>query len=47
MAPEIDPKTGNWKYRIEGMTADQRKVGIVFTFRSELAVFITVFERTR
>jgi uncharacterized DUF497 family protein len=45
MAPEKDIKTGQWKYRIEGMTADGREVAVVFTFRPELAVFITVFER--
>jgi hypothetical protein len=46
MAPEKDIKTGQWKYRIEGITADRRQIAVVFTFRPELAVFITVFERT-
>jgi hypothetical protein len=46
MAPEKDIKTGTWKYRIEGVTADRRQVAVVFTFRLEQAVFITVFERT-
>jgi hypothetical protein len=46
MAPEKDIRTGQWKYRIEGMTADRRQVAVVFTFRTDLAVFITVFERT-
>ena len=46
MAPEEDIKTGKWKYRIEGITADRRQVVVVFTFRPGLAVFITVFERT-
>jgi hypothetical protein len=45
MAPEKDIKTGQWKYRIEGITADRRQVAVVFTFRTELAVFITAFER--
>lgn len=45
MAPEKDIRTGQWKYRIEGMTADQRQVAVVFTFREEHAVLITVFER--
>jgi hypothetical protein len=45
MAPEKDIKTGQWKYRIEGSTADRAKVAIVFTFRPERAVFITVFKR--
>ena len=46
MAPEKDIKTGQWKYRIEGITADRREVAVVFTFRPGMAVFITVFERT-
>jgi hypothetical protein len=46
MAPEKDIKTGKWKYRIEGLTADRRQVAVVFTFRTEQAVLITVFERT-
>ena len=47
MAPEKDIRTGRWKYRIEGFNADRRTVAVVFTFRTERAVFITVFERTR
>jgi hypothetical protein len=46
MEPEIDIRTGEWKYRIEGVAADRRGVAIVFTFRPEQAVFITVFKRT-
>ena len=46
MSPERDIKTGDWKYRIEGLTADRRNVAVVFTFRPAQAVFITVFERT-
>jgi len=46
IAPEQDIKTGKLKYRIEGLTADRRQVAVVFTFRTEQAVFITVFERT-
>jgi Domain of unknown function (DUF4258) len=45
MAAEKDIKTGDWKYRIEGMTADRRQIAVVFTFQSELAVLITVFAR--
>jgi hypothetical protein len=45
MAPENDIKTGKWKYRIEGVTADHRQLAVVFTFRPEQAVFITVFKR--
>ena len=47
MEPEKDIKTGDWKYRIEGLTAERRQVSVVFTFRSELTVMITVFARTR
>jgi hypothetical protein len=46
MAPEKDIKTGQWKYKIEGTTVEGRRVAVVFTFRTDLAVFITVFERT-
>lgn len=46
MAPEKDIKTGQWKYRIEGITVDGRKIAVVFTFRADMAAFITVFERT-
>ncbi len=45
MAPELDIKTGRWKYRIEGLTADRRRVAVVFTFRPGQAVLITAFER--
>ena len=47
MEPERDIQTGQWKYRMEGLTAEPRPVAVVFTFRHELAVFITAFERTR
>ena len=47
MAPEEDIKTGEWKYRIEGFTPDHYRIAVVFTFRSDLAVFITVFKRTQ
>ena len=46
MAAEKDIKTGQWKYRIEGITVEMRRIAVVFTFRNERAVFITVFERT-
>ena len=45
-APEQDIKTGNWKYRIEGITTDGPRAAIVFTFRPDTAVLITVFKRT-
>ena len=45
--PEKDIKTGDWKYRIEGCTADRESVAIVFTLKAVLkAVLITVFKRT-
>lgn len=44
-APEKDIKTGQWKYRIEGITSDSRRVAVVFVLRPQMAVFITVFER--
>ena len=47
MPPEEDIKTGEWKYRIEGFTPDHYRIAVVFTFRSDLAVFITVFKRTQ
>ena len=43
---EQDIKTGNWKYRIEGITTDGPRAAIVFTFRPDMAVLITVFKRT-
>lgn len=46
MAPEKDIKTGQWKHWIESTTAEGRGVAVVFTFTEDLAVFITVFERT-
>lgn len=36
-APEPDIRTGGWKYRIKGGTADRRRLAVVF---------ITVFERS-
>lgn len=47
MAPESDIKTGQWKYRIEGVTVERRLVSVVFSLTTEAAVFITVFERIR
>lgn len=47
MAPEPDIRTGDWKYRMEGRTADDENVAMVFTFKLERkAVLITVFKRT-
>jgi hypothetical protein len=47
MPSEKDIKTGDWKYRIEGYTADQEDVALVFTLKPERkAVFITAFKRS-
>jgi hypothetical protein len=47
MAPEKDIRTGDWKYRIEGFTAERRRIAVVFRLRlADEAVLITVFERT-
>ena len=43
--PEPELKTGQWRYRIEGNTADGRRAAVVFTFRRGSAIFITVFQR--
>ena len=47
--PEPDPKTGEWKYRVEGSEVDGKWLCIVFCFKSEDTVFlITVFtEKTK
>ena len=44
---EKDIRTGDWKYRIEGLTTDQTRIAVVFCLRPDKAVMITVFERTR
>lgn len=44
--PERDIRTGQWKYRIEGRTTDQVHVAVVFSFRYDSAVLITVFTLT-
>ena len=44
--PELDMKTGNWKYRIEGLTVNAERLAIIFTFvHYTKAVLITVFRR--
>ena len=47
MPPESDIKTGEWKYRIEGRSVDGIGCAVVFSFRSERSVFITVFRRAK
>ena len=45
--PEKDIKTGDWKYRIEGWTADRESLAVVFALKAvRKAVLITVFKRT-
>jgi Domain of unknown function (DUF4258) len=42
--PECDPKTGDWKYRVEGREVDGKWLAIVFCFRAtDTAFLITVF----
>ena len=42
--PECDPKTGDWKYRVEGREVDGKWLAIVFCFRgTDTAFLITVF----
>ncbi len=42
--PEIDTKTGEWKYTVEGHEPDGKWLGIVFSFKSlDRAYLITVF----
>jgi hypothetical protein len=42
--PEPDPKTGDWKYRVEGQEIDGKWLAIVFCFKALDTVFlITVF----
>jgi len=42
----MDIKTGQWKYRIEGLTQESGRIAFVFTFRPNQAVLIIVFKRT-
>jgi ribulose bisphosphate carboxylase small subunit len=47
MASEKDIKTGDWKYRIEGYSADRESLALIFALKPERrAVFITVFKRS-
>lgn len=42
--PEPDPKTGDWKYRVEGREVDGKWLAIVFCFKAvDTAFLITVF----
>ena len=42
--PEPDIKTGEWKYRIEGLTVDSHELRIVFCFKAiDMCLLITVF----
>jgi uncharacterized DUF497 family protein len=43
---EPDLRTGDSRYRLEGLTVEQQTLAVVFCFRPEdQAVFITVFKR--
>jgi hypothetical protein len=43
-APEVDIRTGEWKYRMEGYAPDGQWLAIVFCFKSRKRAFlITVF----
>lgn len=45
--PEPDPKTGEWKYRVEGREVDGKWLAIVFCFKGTATAFlITVFSIT-
>lgn len=42
--PEPDPKTGEWKYRVEGREVDGKWLAIVFCFKAtDTAFLITLF----
>lgn len=42
--PEIDVRTREWKYRIEGKTPDEDRLAVVFSFKTKDRCFlITVF----
>lgn len=42
--PECDPKTGDWKYRVEAREVDGKYLAIVFCFKAtDTAFLITVF----
>lgn len=42
--PEPDPKSGEWKYRVEGREVDGKWLAIVFCFKAtDTAFLITVF----
>lgn len=42
--PEVDIRTGEWKFRIEGYEPEGKWVGIVFSFKAiNRAFLITIF----
>lgn len=42
--PELDVRSGDWKYRCEGVVLDGRWLAIVFCFAAiDTAILITVF----
>src|SRR5450755_854489 len=45
--PELDIKTGEWKYRLEGRTPDGIRIAVVFSFkRVDMCFLITIFTIT-
>lgn len=43
-SPEQDPKSGEWKYKVEGLCVDRQWIAVVFCFkRVDLALLITIF----
>ena len=39
-APEVDIRTGDWKYRMEGYAPDGRWLAIVFCFKTRARAFL-------
>jgi|ERR1051325_259449 uncharacterized DUF497 family protein len=43
-APEQEAKTGEWKYKVEGLCADRQNIAVVFCFKQvDRVLLITVF----
>ena len=44
MEPELDIRSGDWKYRMEGKTVDGRALAVVFCFKAfDTSFLITAF----
>lgn len=47
MEPELDVRSGDWKYRMEGKAIDGRALAVVFCFKaSDTSFLITAFSIT-